>query len=489
MRDQQSSIFSRLSGFLSWPRSRNPAGAVGNTLQADPQVDVEQAAVHQPDITSEIREIKCSHSAFSGVFFNANDLPLELWFEIIQNALEPAFATQTMFLPKDIQSYFNAFVMHHYSNPATAFIKRTIGSLRLVSKSFRNAVDQIVHEMELNPSWIRHYSPDNMERYKPCIRFDVRLPGLAAPRIPKKYRYKASIVAIQTQLAGFDPQESEPEPFADKLLAYPQEVRVLRISCISPGGNKVHFPASLLSGFSSLTTLSLGSFGPLVFHGPFMAPSITTLFLTHLVYDYCTLSQWSFPNLENLSIDSRGWPRSNDDLELPNAFLDFLERHKDTIRSLRAYPLSATSQKDRLHRVLSEMPKLEALATDFVRFSYMLIPSGAEVLLDAILTRSDILGRLKHIIQVSSREYSVTLLTQSLLNVLEAAPHASTLTVTEDCFLVREKVVHGSYILDEKGLLELDRVCQSRGIQVYGDMSLPQCCVLRACEGLSSLGY
>jgi hypothetical protein len=489
MMEQPRSLLNRLSTFLSWPTLTSPAGTTAsNTQTARQSTDVEPAAVREIDITSEIRKIECSHSTFSGTILNAHNLPLELWFEIILNALEPPFVTQTIFTPKDIHSYFTALVMHHYSNPATFHIKRTIGSLRLVSRSFRNTVDQIIQDMENNPSWIRHYSADNMERYKPCIRLDTRLVRLSGPTSRKKYRYKASIIAIHTQNIGLNEENSGSTALSHQLLQHPDAVRVLRISCPNPGDTG-NFSALSLSGFSSLHTLILSNYGPMVFHGPLLSPSITTLFLTHLVTTQCNLSQWSFPNLENLSLDSRGWPRSNDYTDIPPAFVDFLGRHKNTIRSLRIFPLASVERKDQLRQIMSDMPKLEALAVDFVRFSGLLLPDIVEGLLGAIVTRGEPLGQLKHIVHVSSREHSVAILAQSLSEVIKPATLASSLTITEDSFLPHEKTEHGRHRMDNRALLELDRVCQSRGIQIYGEFSIPQCCVLRAFEGLSSLAY
>lgn len=413
-------------------------------------------------------------------------IPMEIWWDILQFAVEPSFATDQEFLPQNIQFYFSAIIIHHFSNPGNTHVKKTRAALRLVCRDFKFIVDKVVNVYYRSPLWISPFSPDNAKNYGPAARIDVRVNALGALAhgAHSQYAHELKILTIQSQYNAEIPDVSS-------VLSRPWALTVLHLSFFNVSDIGSHFPTHVFIGLSLLHTLSVTSHRPLRIDGNLTMPQIRTLFLCCEYTDGSDISQWSFPNLQNLVIDSRGWPHSSQLEDLSVEFVDLLSRHKDHIRSLRLFPCRGSNlSRQSMPAILRSMPNLEALATDFAKYAPFCRQSSIlDQVVDLWPSGISAFNNVKHLIHISTHPYGSYLVSNILAESLASTPHLQTLAIIDEPFLQTVEGYSSGETSEEcmASLRELDGLCRSRGIKIIGEMGIERCCVLKAWKYISSI--
>lgn len=298
------------------------------------------------------------------------NLPVELWLDIVQHAITPPFALDAECIPQNIQFFYTALLHHSFSNPSLKACRKTRANLRLVCRAWKTVVDRVqlqetsetsyLHDSSAKPAkygnsdnsgrvWIRTFASDQAARYGPCTRFDFRLTMLSGLRFLKEeYKHDVRVIRLQiehldigdldigvssdsdsasetrsaSELGTGDRTQNSPLNLT-RLLARPWTLQALHISIIM---SVDRVPIQLLQGLPLLRTLSVSSNGSLNFTGPFTLPSLTTFFITfgdrfNAKLDKATLdiTDWYFPNLSTLSINMKGWVRYHEISEISEA--------------------------------------------------------------------------------------------------------------------------------------------------------------------------
>ncbi|KAG8832642.1 hypothetical protein FRC17_000954 [Serendipita sp. 399] len=439
-------ISQRINGFLRNLRKEESVSATDGVASVEPSSSDGPGGTVWKRLTRPFAHgDECSHTLSMNSV--STELPVEIWINIIWFCVEPQWGTNQYFRPQDLQFFYLALIIHYFSNPAFMEAKRTRASLRLVSRAFKQLVDEMKEKQKGFIPWLSSYSPDNATKYAPAARLDTQvhvLENLSSLKQP--YPHEISIASIQQTFSS-----SPGERLVDlqSLLAKPWTLGVLHLSFICTGNDAEEFPLSILRELSSLHTLSIASHSPMSLRGKLELPWLRALFLTTDLVTSADFSEWKFRELQSLSIDSRGWPLSGNGYTLPDQYLPFMERHAGTIRSLRLIPMViGNSQAARpILAVIQKMTNLEALATDLVRWSPISSwPTGE--------------------------------------GLVQAMTGLTTLALTEDPFQDAELDSWG----ESKGAVKkLDAVCRSRRISIYGNMGAPMCCVQKAAKRLSNL--
>jgi len=451
--------------FRSMTRRWTSSPLAQNTEGMPPQPPSPESA-HEGSTLDE--KTGCSHPRASPYELFRDRLPMELWFLIVQHALEPRFAIMHEFLPQNIHYFYVSLIIHPFSCPDRTEMRRTKASLRLVCKTLNLIVGEFCSSLEQNPSWIWCYSPDNAERYGPCARLDTRFRGLVdIPAVKKQYGHEVGTVSIHVERGS----GALSNPTLLPLVAEPWALKVLHITLPGSFEAMEQFPLSILSGLPSLRILSIATCCPFTFSGKLLLPQLTTLFLTCKPGQQSDVSLWYFPMLKNLAIDTRGWPYMHSGHKFEDLFEDLLQRHSDTIVSLRLVPMPQESLLPLTRR--RPLPLLEAVATDFVRYRPQ-----------SMLTSRANYTSILHITHVSTYSYTWAQLSRALLETLKRVPSIQTLAITEDPFLESglaqdEKEGDHSVVVDE-----LEKLCLSRGIRIIGNIGSDVCCIRRAFRAL-----
>ena len=380
------------------------------------------------------------------------------------------------FLSQDIQFVYTSLVTNPFYCYYRTEMKYTKASIRLVCKSLHSIVDELSGENQ-SPLWAWKYNIHDPQN-EAHARLDTHIDCLDdILDIEQQYPHELRILCIRVE----DENGAGLDPMLTSVIASPWTLRVLHISF--PGATRRYdseeFPISILSGLLSLRILSIAAPNPLCISGKLFMPQISTLFLTCTPDPRSNISEWSFPNLENLSIDTRGWPlgglydlggddwpRSNRD-GVSLSFGRLLRRHGGTIKSLRMIPLIQTALCP--HPQWTSLPQLETLATDLVRYS----PIATEY------------PPLMHIIHISTHPYTKHQLTKVLLEAVRSVPSLRTLTITEDPFMPNE-VAQADEEDQSLGLLKLEELCRIREIRIVGKVGSDVCCISKAYRSLKA---
>lgn len=455
--------------------------------------DVSEAEEGANEIAS-LKQNMCPHLCTQSTL-DYRRLPVELWWDILQFAIEPSFATEVSFLSQDIQFYYSALVIHHFSNPANAQAKRLRATLRLVSQDFKAIVEKALQNYYRSPSWIASFSSDVAHQYWPAVRIDLRQQlWFSAQADPIKiYKHETKIVSIRTPFPSDGPLNSiheKTQHFAT-LLARPWALQVLNISILDHREYHQRLEIEILNGLPLLHTFSLVSSRPLNLGGYLAMPQIKTLFLSFEISGNGDISQWSFPSLINLSIDTRSWPTYNHPILLSVDFVDLLTRHRNTLQSLRLFPCrGSNSSSQSMPAILRSMPRLKALATDFAKYApFSRHSSILDQAVDLWPNTTTLFGSVTNIIHISTHSYNSHLLSSILIESLGSTPHLETLAIMDEPFLqtvagyglerTRKECVNGLQILDE--------LCRARNIKIIGEMGVERCCIMDAWGRLSSV--
>jgi hypothetical protein len=455
---------------MGWRGRRSPPSVAEETWE---EPSHPHNPKHEAKKSSSETKLGCTHPETSPFEMFREGLPMELWFLIVQHALEPRFAIMHEFLPQDLHFFYISLIIHPFSCPDRTEMKRTKGSLRLVCKGFNSIVNDFCSSKEQNPSWIWSYSPDNAPRYGPCARLDTRFHGLDdISMIKKQYQHEVGTLSIHIQRIN----GARFNPTLLSLLAEPWTLKVLHITV--PGSIDIsdELPLTILSGLPSLQTLSIAAQNPFRFAGELSLPQLTTLFLTCTPGPQSDASLWSFPKLKNLAIDARGWPcRGNGDT-FGDLFKGLVQRHKRTISSLRLIPM--------LHALLHSLPsrrplpQLEALATDFVKYQPQ-----------SVLASWSNHVSISHITHISTSPYTWNQLSKVLLETLKWIPSIRTLAITEDPFLETgpaQDVDREAERGQSPDVDELEKLCRSRGVRIIGKIGSDVCCLRKAYHALTA---
>jgi hypothetical protein len=434
----------------------------------------QDASSHEPkSIVKEAQpelNLGCTHPETSPFEMFREGLPMELWFLIVQHALEPRFAIMSEFLPCDIHFFYISLIIHPFSCPDRTEMKRTKGSLRLVCRGFNSVVNDFCSSKERVPSWIWSYSPDNALRYGPCARLDTRFRGLDdISKIKKQYKHEVGTLSIHIQ----NTNGAVSNPTLSSLITEPWALKVLHITVPGSFDLSEGLPLSILSGLPSLRTLSIAAQNPFRFSGRLSLPQVIALFLTCSPGPESDASLWSFPNLRNLAIDARGWPYRSTGDTFMDVFKGLLQRHKGTIKSLRLIPMLQTSLPPLPSR--NPVPQLEALASDFVKYR----PQSM------LVSRSNH-TTVSHITHISTNPYTWKQLSTALVETLKWIPSIRTLAITEDPFLEAAPALEEIEGGESGDVDELEKLCRSRGIRIIGKIGSDVCCVRKACNLLTA---
>lgn len=422
--------------------------------------------------TSRVRSIRAASKSecLHPEPFPCRGFPIELWFLIISLALQPRFL-DTEFMSQNIQFVHYSLIDRPYHCVYRTEIKSTRASLRLVCKYIQLIVDEVASQYQESP-WIWKYNPFN-PRDQPCIRLDTRVGGLdELLNIDLPYGYDVRILT----LCVTEENGATMYPTLFSLIAIPWTLTVLHLSF--PGSmyaTKV-FPTSILNGLISLKTLSITASYPLYFSGVLFMPQVLTLFLTCYPHPHSNISEWLFPNLKNLAIDIREWPKCNENGycgdECPSCvhsirlrFGKFIRRHRKTIKSLQMIPLIPTvlSSSSRWN----SLPLLETLATDLVKYKPSSYPP------------------LFHVIHISIRSYTKQQLSKALLSTVRGVPSLQSLAITGDPSLsiAIEEDYEGEE--DLSIINELEQLCRIREIRIIGPFGSDACCISKAFNALT----
>ena len=418
--------------------------------------------------SSKRTDAKCNHPETASYELFSAGLPVELWFLIVKHALEPRFATLHEFLPQDIHFFHVSLLVHAFSCPDRTEFKRTRGSIRLVCRFLHSIVNEISSVERQNPSWIWSFSADNAHRYGPCARLDTRFREFSEiSAVKEQYQHEVGTVSIHIQYSGL----SETTYSLSPLLSNPWALKVLHLTVPGSSDLSQELPLSLLSGLSSLQTLSIAAPKPLRLSGKLGLPELTTLFLTCKLAPESLLSNWSFPKLRKLAIDARGWPYRHEDDHLAISFTDLIQRHGPNISALQLIPIPKPPFTPFSRG--NPLAKLEVLATDFVRY-----PPQSNM-----TPQSTIL----HITHISTQSYTRYELSKALVETLKTFPSARTLTVTEDPFLDSSPLQDGEEEKDDAPVHnELKKLCLLRAIRIIGKIGSDVCCLSKAYNSLTA---
>lgn len=420
-------------------------------------------------------------------FREGTELPVELWLEILQHALNPQFELMMEAVYHNIQFFYTALTLHSLSDSEMKLYKRTRANLRLVCRAWKLAVDRIDTHNPKNldgsrKDWIKGFDIKKAVEYGPCTRFDTCLKDLTRLRkVHAKRKYQHAVKVINLQVQDLDPQTCISCPDLTYLLAKSWTLTALHISFISSKKNTV-FPTGIVQNLPSLRTLSIVSDGLPRLCGQFKLRFLTALFITFTKSEYPSvlsgLGEWEFPNLHSLSVDARGWPHSDgashasmyacDQLGLGS----FLRKHRSTLRSIRMIPFSPVifQSEDALRvdpSLALELSALETLVTDFVQ------SAPWEYYKD--LPRQILLPRVKHLVHISTRACDQESFATGLLESLQPLPSVQSISIIEE-----PRAKGAPYIQNKLGLQEvrnLDIYCQNKGIRIYDDMGFEICCV------------
>ena len=419
-----------------------------------------------PENPTPLDEDSCKHPDKPCFDRFRNGLPTELWYLIIRHALEPRFALMLDFLPQKAHFFHICLLMHPFSCPDRSEIERTKASLKLVCHNLKAIVDGISSTQRRNSPWIMSYNPDTALRYGPCVRLDACFDNISSiSDVKQQYPHEVDILSIVFQYANGPGCNAA----LFSLLMSPWTLKVLHLSsAISHHHTMGELPLSILGGLPSLQVLSVASSRPFKLFGKLAMPKLKSLFLTCVPRDSSDTSQWVFPELEHLVIDTRGWPAPREYDHFNDQFGDLLWTHSQTIKSLKLIPVTQTRVSFLSN--LDSMPRLEALATDFVRYVPRMFPH---------IRNSPVV----HLIHISTRTYTRNQISNALLATLKAFPLVRTLTITEHPFLERSP----AYAVDEDNqslIHEVDALCRSRGIRIIGKAGDDTCCISKVYEAL-----
>ncbi|KIM33283.1 hypothetical protein M408DRAFT_152221 [Serendipita vermifera MAFF 305830] len=442
-----------------------PIEVLPNTPPDPPELEVKD------EKQTEVRVLECRHPETPSYALFSAGLPVEIWLLILKHALEPRFGVMQEFLPENIHFFYTSLIIHAFSCPDRTEFKRTKASLLLVCKFIHSEVKRICSIQQETPSWIWSFSADNARRYGPCTRLDTRFKSFDdISALTEQYRYEVGTASIHVQYAT----PSLQSPSLSSLLSYPWTLKVLHITTPGSPDNVEEVPFSILTGLSSLQTLSIAAPGPLRLSGELCMPELTALFLTCTLGMNSDISKWTLTKLKKLAIDSRGWPCRGKADDLNGTYTDFIQRHRDTLIALRLIPLAKPPFTP--FSRLKPLSHLEVLATDFVRYPPELALTAQHTVL--------------HLTHISTHAYTVNQLSSTILQTLKVFSSAQSLAITEDPFLGRESSqdVDGkeNQISDREELEELEELCLLRNIRITGKVGSHLCCFSKACNLLTA---
>ncbi|CAG7849168.1 SubName: Full=Uncharacterized protein {ECO:0000313/EMBL:CCA68791.1} [Serendipita indica DSM 11827] len=413
---------------------------------------------------------RCIHS-ISKTTSIRTELPIELWLQIIELVLKPSFATDETFQPENLYFFCLSLIIHQFSNPSLAHSRLARCTLRLVSRSFKAMVDEV--SPRVRSQWILSYSRDNATTYPPCIRLDKKFRNYEELSAGKPYPHPVQTLVLQDMPMRLGDQETG--RLISGTIQRPSRLTTLHLSFMPAPSQTAEFPMSMLSALPSLQTLSVASHKDILLNGPLLLPNLVNLFLICQMVPTSDLSEWRFPSLATLSIDTRGWPQSTG-TSILQQHCDLIGRHRETILSLRISPVMEREMRVRLRAHLEAMPRLESLATDFVYYNPFPHGSPAPP------------ASLRSLVHISSSSlWTSQAIASVLVTIIEHTKSIDTLTLAEEPFRQTPGVDPNRTEKNTAALKRLHAICLSRKIAVYGNMGVKYCCVLKAMAQIGNL--